>query len=802
MNSDDTHSTGKSSPAREEPETPDALGSHNSQEKQPLIPPSFDDGRAPVSEAQFWNKYEVKYEDVTVRQHMKSTLSKVQCCPTTKAGVKKMARKRFPIASWLPKYNKDSFVADLIASVTIAVLNVPQGMSYGILAGLPPQYGLYTSIFPPLMYAFLGTSRQMSIGTFALVSLMSGQAATAIVGEGSIDGSSTNIKPEFIEASIAICFIVGLLQILMGFMRLSVVALFLSEALLSGYTCAAAFHIGTSQIKQFVGVSAPSYDGAAGMFRKWGWYLKEIPNWNPADIVCGLIAVLMLLGIREFNIRYKKKLFMPIPGELIVCGIAILASWLGGLDDAVGLSLLGDVPAGLPTPSVPSFSAGFSELFMQAIPIAIVGFVISISITKTFAKQHGYSTSASQELYAYGASALFGSFFQCFTPAGSLSRSAVANEIGMKTQIATLMQSGILMVVLLIATPAFAYLPNSVLGAVIIVALRGLILQVKDAKIYAQVKIADFYVWVISFVGTLIFNIQWGIVIALAANLAVIIIRTSRPSIQLLGWIPNTEIYRDTSRVTEAVDVKGVAIMRFNASIYYSNARYLMDHVIRVINEADRPIHSFVLDCNPVNDIDTAGVKMMVELQNELRRRHVMLYLAVCKGNVRDVLRRGGFYDHQENENVKYMFVTLHDAVVFACYDGIHGRESVVDHSNAVSPCHSSNPYGPSYNEEGKVSFRFTRDAAIAMLDGAAMNIGMMNAADSDTDEDDEEMYGVPLSRSDHAGVDYEDADVPNQMPYLARRNTYSMELPVVMPRTAHTRRSNSSGDVDPADRV
>eukprot|EP00127_Corallochytrium_limacisporum_P000421 Clim_evm116s11 gene=Clim_evmTU116s11 len=615
---------------------------------------------------------------------MKRALRSLQCCPATKAGWKQLARKRFPVLSWAPGYDRDSFLSDLIASPTIAVLNIPQGISYGILAGLPPQYGLYTSIFPAILYAFLGTSRQMSFGTFALLSLMSREAVTSIVGEGSIDGSSTNIKPEFIESSIAICFIVGLLQILMGFLRLSVVARFLSEALLSGYTCAAAFHIATSQIKQFTGIKAPVYEGAGSIFHQWAWYLKELPNWNPVDFVCGTLGVFLLLTVREINTRYKEKLAMPIPGELIVCGVAILITWLGGLGEAIGLSLLGDVPAGLPNPAMPKFSAGLSTLIENAIPIAVVGSVISVSIAKTVARHHDYTISASQELYAYGASTLFGSFFQCYTPAGSLSRSAVANAVDMRTQVATLLQSGILMGVLLVATPAFRYLPNPILGSVIIVALRGLFLQIKDANIYARIKIDDFYVWIISFFGTLVFSISWGIVIALGANLAVLVVRTSRPSIQVLGWMPGTDIYRDIRLVTEAVEVKGVVIMRFNGSIYYSNARYMIDHIMRVINQAERPIHSFVLDCNPVNDIDTAGVRMMVELQDNLRRRHVTLYLAVCKANVRDVLRRGGFYD--DDDYVNCMFVTLHDAVVFACYDGIQGRESVLEDLDYALP--------------------------------------------------------------------------------------------------------------------
>eukprot|EP00127_Corallochytrium_limacisporum_P000286 Clim_evm1s10 gene=Clim_evmTU1s10 len=792
MRSQETDLSGQSFTSA--PEDQETEASQSSQERQPLLHPTFDNGRSPVSEVDFWNKYHhVSQEDVTVRDRVKNTLKSVRCCPTSKEELMKMVHKRIPATSWMPEYETRVFKSDLMAALTIAVFSVPQSMSYGILAGLPPQYGLYTSTFPCIVYAFLGTSRQLSLGAFSVTSLLSREAVTSIVGDGSIDGSTTNIKPEFIEASIALCFIVGVLQLLMGILRMSVVTLFLSEALLSGYTCAAAFNIATTQIKQFAGITAPRYDGPGGMFRTWGWYLKELPNWNPADFVCGLIGVLLLLAIRQINIRYKEKLFMPIPGELIVCSVAILTSWLGDLEHAVGLSLLGDVQSGLPTPSVPKFDAGFSTLVVNAIPMAIIGFVISISVAKTFGKQHGNATSASQELYAYGASAIFGSFFHSITPSGSLSCSAVANGAGMKTQLAALMQSGILMMVLLFATPAFAYLPTAILGAVIMVAVRGLMLQIKDAKTYARVKIDDFYVWVISFVGALVFSLTYGIVIALGANLAVIVIRTSRPSIQLLGWIPDTEIYRDIDRVAEAVEVKGVSIMRFNSSIYYSNSRFMMEHCIRVINNAARPIHSFVLDFNPVNDIDTAGVKMMVELQEELRRRQVTLYLAVCKSTVRDVLLRCGFYDNEDN--LSHIFVSLHDAVVFACHSGVDGPISPASSDSPVSPHQLARQSASTLTEEGRrSSFRLNHRAVSDMLHGADINISMMNAADSDTDD---EMYHIPLSMRSRPSVPSEGIRSPNRMPYAAHRHTYAMELPVIIPQGTQILRPSPSIDSD-----
>mmetsp|Transcript_45184 Transcript_45184/g.110041 ORF Transcript_45184/g.110041 Transcript_45184/m.110041 type:complete len:483 (-) Transcript_45184:2957-4405(-) len=468
---------------------------------------------------------------------------------------------------------------------------------------------------------------------------------------------------------------------------------------------------------------------------------------------------------------------MPIPGELIVTVLAILVTYLADLGVTVGLSLLGEVPAGLPTPAFPSFSAGFGALFVASIPIAIVAFVISISIVKTFAKKHGYHTSSSQELYALGAASIFGSFFLTFPPSGSLSRSAVANEAGMTTQIASVLQGALLILVVLFATPAFAYLPNSVLGAIILVALRGLLLQVYEAKEYAKVKAADFYVWLISFVATLVFNVTIGIVIALAANLAVIIIRTSRPSIQLLGWIPNTEIYRDKERVEDAVDVEGVVVMRFNASIYYSNARYLQDRAMAAVRTSEQDdIHSFILDCNPINDVDTAGVKMLLELRRDLKKENVTLYLAMCKAAVRDVLKRGGFYD---DEGTKYLFVSLHDAIVFAVHSG--PRQQPSDQADAL---HLENNDG-SIAQDDNNDTDGSRGYDAAALTDADVAISMMNAnLDSDDEEEEDDVNRRAVSRlrrrangqpaSDMIGLSTEEG-----FPYITRSHSTQLELPV-----------------------
>lgn len=483
---------------------------------------------------------------------------------------------------------------------------------------------------------------------------------------------------------------------------------------------------------------------------------------------------------------------MAIPGELIVTALTIIITFLADLGNTVGLSLLGEVPSGLPTPAVPSFEAGVGGLIVASIPIAIVSFVISISIVKTFAKKHGYHTSSSQELYALGAASIFGSFFLCIPPSGSLSRSAVGNEAGQKTQVASVLQAAILVLVVLFATPAFAFLPNSVLAAIILVALRGLLLQVYDAKEYATIKAADFYVWLVSFVATLIFNVTIGVVIALAANLSVIIIRTSRPSIQLLGWIPNTEIYRDKERVEDAVDIEGVIMMRFNASIYYSNARFLQDRAMAAIRNSDQDnIHSFILDCNPINDIDTAGVKMLLELRRDLKKGNVTLYLAMCKAAVRDVLKRGGFYN---DEGTKYLFVSLHDAVVFAVHGGPRLNQSSEQQADFLHPDNATDGIitttgGDDNHSQKGHAVEFT-DADVA--------ISMMNAT-LDSDDEDEENVGLrrratngqPTTTTSD-GTITTGQSTGDGLPYFSRLHSTQLDLPVFSSNNNNNNNPNS----------
>ncbi|CAM9555334.1 unnamed protein product [Lampetra fluviatilis] len=490
--------------------------------------------------------------------------------------------RRMPILDWLPKYKvKQWLLGDIISGLTVGIVHIPQGMAYAFLAALPPIYGLYTSFFPVLIYVMAGTSRHASMGTFAIVSLMTGGVVERFAS------NVTAIDPQELESqkiSIATTLAVlsGAIQLIMFSLQLGFVAIYLSDPLVSAFTNAAAIHVLVSQIKNMLGLQVPRFSGPASIFMTMVDIFQKLPNTNIAELVTSLVCLTVLIPVREINQRYKSKLKAPIPVELLLIILATVISFYARLEEKFGVTVVGNIPAGLPVPQLPTVT-NFSSLIADGLAIAIVGYAVSVSLAKIFAKKHGYTVDANQELFAHGVCNLFGSFFQCFPSAASISRTSIQEGTGGNTQLASGISTMVVLVVLLAVGPLFRALQRSVLACIIVVGLKRMLMHFTDLKQLWKISKVDFYIWLVTWLAVLLLNVDLGLGVAVAFSLMTIVYRTQRPDCKLLGRIPNTELYRPLDEFAKCEEIAGVKVIVYSSSLYYGNHDHFKTQVFSLV---------------------------------------------------------------------------------------------------------------------------------------------------------------------------------------------------------------------------
>lgn len=529
-----------------------------------------------------------------------------------------------PITSWAPRYERGDLRSDLAAGLTVGAMLVPQAMAYALLAGLPPEVGLYAATIPVVIYALFGTSRQLAVGPVAIVSLLTASALAPLVEEGTAG---------YLSAAALLALMVGVIHIVLGLGRLGFLVNLLSHSVLVGFTAAAAIIIGFSQAKHVFGISTERKDH---FYETVLEFFDNVGDTNSTTLALGGIALVALFALKRFAPR--------IPAALVVVAGSILAVEAFDLESR-GVKVVGDIPDSLPAFGLPDFSGSLiADLATAAMVITLVGFMESIAVAKVYARRHRYEVVANSELIGLGAANVAAGLFGGYPVTGGFSRTAVNDTAGARTPLASLITAGIVLATIAFLTPLFASLPNAALGAIIIMAIVGLI-DIAEMRHIAQVKKSDLIGLSVAFFATLLLGIELGILVAVVASMLVVFARMSMPHSAVLGHVDGTTSYRNVERFPEAHTVAGVHIVRVDAALSFVNAtnvKKLMLAQAELVSDEPRVL---VLDGSGINDLDATGAEMVGELLTELEDREVSLHLTDVKGPVRDVLRRSGLWD-------------------------------------------------------------------------------------------------------------------------------------------------------------
>uniref|UniRef100_A0AAY4CJ77 STAS domain-containing protein n=1 Tax=Denticeps clupeoides TaxID=299321 RepID=A0AAY4CJ77_9TELE len=626
-----------------------------------------------------------------------------------------------PVLSWLPRYSiREDGLGDLIAGISVGIMHLPQGMAYALLASVPPVYGLYTSFYPVLIYFIFGTSRHVSIGTFAVISMMIGSVTERLAPDAHFLVNGTNSSSGFyineaardtyrVQVATASTLLTGAFQVVLGMMRFGFVGTYLSEPLVRGYTTGAAAHVVISQLKYLFGVSPQRHNGPLELIYTLVDVCALLPQTSVPTLVISVVSLAVLILVKEINSIYSRKLPLPIPIELLVIIAATLTSYYIHLGDIHQVQVVGEIPSGLLPPAMPDRGL-FSSLVGDAFAVAVVSYAISISLGKTFALKYGYKVDNNQELVALGLSNTVGGFFHCYSVTSSMSRSLVQESTGGKTQMAGAISAVIVLITVLKLGALFEELPKAVLSTIVFVNLKGMFKQCADLPLLWKTNRVDLLVWVVTFACTLLLNLDVGLAVSVTFSLLTVILRTQRPKYYVLGWLPGTELYVD------AKEILGITIFRCSSFLYHANAELyrqaleeksginvnkLLKHKrkriakekreaqknrkskqLRNVNEEDTcatstrihmssqsSTHSVILDLSTVGFVDTVTLKMLKNVREQIS---VCVCVCVCVSVcVVQHLEQGGFFS--EGVCKSKVFPTIHDAVLHCLM--LKGRE-------------------------------------------------------------------------------------------------------------------------------
>uniref|UniRef100_A0A8C4J603 Sulfate transporter-like n=1 Tax=Dromaius novaehollandiae TaxID=8790 RepID=A0A8C4J603_DRONO len=640
-------------------------------------------------------------------------------------------RHLFPVLDWLPRYNvKTQLLGDVISGLLVGIVAIPQSISYSLLANQDPIYGIYTNFFCSIIYFAMATSRHNFVGTFGVLCLMIGQSVNRhlqLAGYSDDDADSvanstssangTDVCDSScyaITVALSLSFLVGLYQILLGVLQLGFVSVYLSEPLLSGFVTGSSLTIITSQMKYLLGLKISRHEGVGSFILTWVDLFRYIQNTNICDLVTSLVALAIIVPVKEINDRYKDKMKAPFPIELVVVIVATVLSHYFNFEERYNSAVCGDIPTGFRKPTLPDIKL-FSSLAIDALPIAIIGFATTVSLAEIFGKKHGYAVRANQEMIAIGMCNLIPSFFYCFASSAALTKTLLKESTGTQTQVSGLVNSLVLLLVLLWIAPLFYSLQTSILGVITIVNLRGGLRKFRDTPRMWQLSKVDTVVWWTTMLASTLITTEIGLLVGVCFALLCIIFRTQRPRATLLGNVSNSEIYEDQSTYKQLSSVANIKIFRFESSLYYANKDYFktilyqktgvnptllaakhrkmeaqanadtgksknffftrFDCLKPAKKRAEKSpadvcppsidMHTLIIDCGAMQFIDTVGFSALKEMHHDYKGIGVQVLLANCNPSIRHLLQKGGWAGKTDCGS-QLAFHSVHDAVKFA----------------------------------------------------------------------------------------------------------------------------------------
>uniref|UniRef100_A0A8C9XG11 Sulfate transporter n=1 Tax=Sander lucioperca TaxID=283035 RepID=A0A8C9XG11_SANLU len=642
----------------------------------------------------------------------------------------------FPVVRWLPKYKLREYVwGDLMSGVIVGIILVPQAIAYCLLAGVEPIYGLYTSFYANIIYFLMGTSRHVSVGIFSLMSLMVGQVVdkemflagfdlnedsgpdvfNATLGINLTAGKLHSVElmglqcgKECYSISIAaaLTFLAGVYQLVMAVFRLGFVSVYLSSPMLDGFATGASFTILTVQAKYLLGLKIPRHQGYGTVVVTWINIFANIHKTNLCDLITSAISISVLVAGKEIQERYKDRLKIPLPTELIVVAGATLASHFGELNSHYGSSVSGHIPTGFIAPQVPSFSL-MPRLALDAIPLAVISFAFTVSLSEMFAKKNGYTVRPNQEMLAISFCNIIPSFFRCFTTSAALAKTMVKDSTGCQTQVSSLISALVVLLVVLYFAPFFYALQKCVLACIIIVSLRGALRKFKDVPAKWRASRNDGIVWLVTMSATALISVELGLLVGIVFSMICIIFKTQNPKVSLLGRANDTDLYEDMDEYKNLMPPPRVHVFRFQAPLYYANKDSFLRSLYKAVGvepfleltkrrkaekkakemsskqakangdknngevvigliQRELDFHTIVLDCSAIPFIDSTGMVTFKGLVKEYKEIGVSMLFANCNTSVINTLQKGQVFGENDKDMSSLLFHTVHAAVLHA----------------------------------------------------------------------------------------------------------------------------------------